>query len=155
MSDLATGSGAAAKVELELSLHRVMGPGLLLLFIVGDLSRLHPRRPRSAARLPAAMVRGGSVHGSSGAGPRDLVRSRGEPRRLYRTRLDRLRAGDAARGSLGGWCSLWCWCPWSHAHRLTGQIASSPPAICGRPACLTGSNPHRTRRSEIAGNLGS
>jgi amino acid transporter len=37
MSDLATGSGAAAKVELELSLHRVMGPGLLLLFIVGDI----------------------------------------------------------------------------------------------------------------------
>src|SRR5688572_6394102 len=37
MSDLATGSGAAGKVELELSLHRVMGPGLLLLFIVGDI----------------------------------------------------------------------------------------------------------------------
>src|SRR5688572_25999134 len=37
MSDLATGSGAADKVELELSLHRVMGPWLLLLFIVGDI----------------------------------------------------------------------------------------------------------------------
>jgi APA family basic amino acid/polyamine antiporter len=37
MSDLATGSGAAGKAELELSLHRVMGPGLLLLFIVGDI----------------------------------------------------------------------------------------------------------------------
>ena len=37
MSDLATGSGAAGKVELELSLHRVMGPWLLLLFIVGDI----------------------------------------------------------------------------------------------------------------------
>jgi amino acid transporter len=37
MSDLATGSGASAKAELELSLHRVMGPGLLLLFIVGDI----------------------------------------------------------------------------------------------------------------------
>ena len=37
MSDLATGSGAAAKAELEPSLHRVMGPGLLLLFIVGDI----------------------------------------------------------------------------------------------------------------------
>ena len=33
MSDLATGS----KVESEPSLHRVMGPGLLLLFIVGDI----------------------------------------------------------------------------------------------------------------------
>ena len=37
MSDLATGSGAAGKVELELSLHRVMGPWLLLFFIVGDI----------------------------------------------------------------------------------------------------------------------
>jgi basic amino acid/polyamine antiporter, APA family len=37
MSDVATGGGAADKVELELSLHRVMGPGLLLLFIVGDI----------------------------------------------------------------------------------------------------------------------
>src|ERR671920_2312481 len=37
MSDLATGSGATGKVELEPSLHRVMGPGLLLLFIVGDI----------------------------------------------------------------------------------------------------------------------
>src|SRR3712207_1010525 len=37
MSDLTTGSGAAGKVELELSLRRVMGPGLLLLFIVGDI----------------------------------------------------------------------------------------------------------------------
>src|ERR671915_564228 len=37
MSDVATGGGGADKVELELSLHRVMGPGLLLLFIVGDI----------------------------------------------------------------------------------------------------------------------
>ena len=37
MSDVATGGGAADKVELEPSLHRVMGPGLLLLFIVGDI----------------------------------------------------------------------------------------------------------------------
>ena len=37
MSDVATGGGTADKVELELSLHRVMGPGLLLLFIVGDI----------------------------------------------------------------------------------------------------------------------
>jgi APA family basic amino acid/polyamine antiporter len=37
MSDLATDSDAPAKAELELSLHRVMGPGLLLLFIVGDI----------------------------------------------------------------------------------------------------------------------
>ena len=37
MSDLATGSGTSDKAELELSLHRVMGPGLLLLFIVGDI----------------------------------------------------------------------------------------------------------------------
>src|SRR5918993_3187434 len=37
MSDLATGSGATGKAELEPSLHRVMGPGLLLLFIVGDI----------------------------------------------------------------------------------------------------------------------
>jgi basic amino acid/polyamine antiporter, APA family len=37
MSDVATGGGAADKVELELSLHRVMGPGLLLLSIVGDI----------------------------------------------------------------------------------------------------------------------
>ncbi|KQT86066.1 APC family permease [Aurantimonas sp. Leaf443] len=36
MSDTAAGSGAAAG-ELEPSLHRVMGPGLLLLFIVGDI----------------------------------------------------------------------------------------------------------------------
>ncbi|WP_099866881.1 APC family permease [Pararhizobium haloflavum] len=36
MSDVAAGSGEAAK-ELEPSLHRVMGPGLLLLFIVGDV----------------------------------------------------------------------------------------------------------------------
>ena len=31
------GSGAAGKAELEPSLHRVMGPWLLLLFIVGDI----------------------------------------------------------------------------------------------------------------------
>ncbi len=37
MSDLVTGSGVSAEVELEPSLHRVMGPGLLLLFIVGDI----------------------------------------------------------------------------------------------------------------------
>jgi APA family basic amino acid/polyamine antiporter len=37
MSDVATSGGGADKVELELSLHRVMGPGLLLLFIVGDI----------------------------------------------------------------------------------------------------------------------
>jgi APA family basic amino acid/polyamine antiporter len=37
MSDLATASGAGDKAEHELSLHRVMGPGLLLLFIVGDI----------------------------------------------------------------------------------------------------------------------
>src|ERR1044072_4386193 len=37
MSDLATDDGAAAKAELEPALHRVMGPGLLLLFIVGDI----------------------------------------------------------------------------------------------------------------------
>jgi amino acid transporter len=37
MSDLATGSNVAGKAELEVSLHRVMGPGLLLLFIVGDI----------------------------------------------------------------------------------------------------------------------
>ena len=37
MSDLATGSGASAEAGLEPSLHRVMGPGLLLLFIVGDI----------------------------------------------------------------------------------------------------------------------
>ena len=37
MSNLATGSGAAGKAELEPSLHRVMGPWLLLLFIVGDI----------------------------------------------------------------------------------------------------------------------
>src|SRR3990170_3438304 len=37
MSDLTTGNGAPDKAELELSLHRVMGPGLLLLFIVGDI----------------------------------------------------------------------------------------------------------------------
>jgi amino acid transporter len=37
MSDLTTGGGASDKAELELSLHRVMGPGLLLLFIVGDI----------------------------------------------------------------------------------------------------------------------
>lgn len=37
MSDVATGSGASGKAELELSLHRVIGPGLLLLFIVGDI----------------------------------------------------------------------------------------------------------------------
>ena len=35
--NLATGSGAAGKAELEPSLHRVMGPWLLLLFIVGDI----------------------------------------------------------------------------------------------------------------------
>ncbi len=37
MSNVATGSGAAGKAELEPSLHRVMGPWLLLLFIVGDI----------------------------------------------------------------------------------------------------------------------
>src|ERR1044072_5919123 len=37
MSDLATDGGAAAKAELEPALHRVMGPGLLLLFIIGDI----------------------------------------------------------------------------------------------------------------------
>ncbi|WP_246812524.1 APC family permease [Microvirga sp.] len=37
MSDLATGRDPSGKVELEPSLHRVMGPGLLLLFIVGDI----------------------------------------------------------------------------------------------------------------------
>jgi amino acid transporter len=37
MSDVATGSGASSKAALEPSLHRVMGPGLLLLFIVGDI----------------------------------------------------------------------------------------------------------------------
>src|SRR3990170_8014092 len=37
MSDVATGSGPSDKVEVEPSLHRVMGPGLLLLFIVGDI----------------------------------------------------------------------------------------------------------------------
>jgi basic amino acid/polyamine antiporter, APA family len=37
MSDLATDGGASAKAELEPGLHRVMGPGLLLLFIVGDI----------------------------------------------------------------------------------------------------------------------
>jgi basic amino acid/polyamine antiporter, APA family len=37
MSDLTTDGGASAKAELEPSLHRVMGPGLLLLFIVGDI----------------------------------------------------------------------------------------------------------------------
>jgi amino acid transporter len=37
MSDVATGSGLSGKAELEPSLHRVMGPGLLLLFIVGDI----------------------------------------------------------------------------------------------------------------------
>ncbi|MEO3432688.1 APC family permease [Inquilinus sp. CAU 1745] len=37
MSDIATGSGETGKAELEPSLHRVMGPGLLLLFIVGDI----------------------------------------------------------------------------------------------------------------------
>src|SRR5918997_1030866 len=37
MSDVATGSGPSSKVEPEPSLHRVMGPGLLLLFIVGDI----------------------------------------------------------------------------------------------------------------------
>ena len=37
MSDVATGSGPSSKAGLEPSLHRVMGPGLLLLFIVGDI----------------------------------------------------------------------------------------------------------------------
>jgi basic amino acid/polyamine antiporter, APA family len=37
MSDVARGSGAPSKAALEPSLHRVMGPGLLLLFIVGDI----------------------------------------------------------------------------------------------------------------------
>lgn len=37
MSDVARGSGASSKAALEPSLHRVMGPGLLLLFIVGDI----------------------------------------------------------------------------------------------------------------------
>jgi APA family basic amino acid/polyamine antiporter len=37
MNDLATGRDPSGKVELEPSLHRVMGPGLLLLFIVGDI----------------------------------------------------------------------------------------------------------------------
>ncbi|WP_185984057.1 APC family permease [Aureimonas mangrovi] len=41
MSDItrseAAGSGASGQAELEPSLHRVMGPGLLLLFIVGDV----------------------------------------------------------------------------------------------------------------------
>jgi amino acid transporter len=37
MSDLATGRDPSGKAELEPSLHRVMGPGLLLLFIVGDI----------------------------------------------------------------------------------------------------------------------
>ena len=37
MSDLATDGGASARAELEPELHRVMGPGLLLLFIVGDI----------------------------------------------------------------------------------------------------------------------
>jgi amino acid transporter len=37
MGDVATGSGPSRKAELEPSLHRVMGPGLLLLFIVGDI----------------------------------------------------------------------------------------------------------------------
>src|SRR5690606_481605 len=37
MSDPAANSGATGMTELEVSLHRVMGPGLLLLFIVGDI----------------------------------------------------------------------------------------------------------------------
>jgi amino acid transporter len=37
MGDVATGSGLSSKAELEPSLHQVMGPGLLLLFIVGDI----------------------------------------------------------------------------------------------------------------------
>ena len=37
MSDLTTDGGASAKAELEPGLHQVMGPGLLLLFIVGDI----------------------------------------------------------------------------------------------------------------------
>ena len=37
MSDLATDGGAYARADLEPGLHRVMGPGLLLLFIVGDI----------------------------------------------------------------------------------------------------------------------
>ena len=36
MSEIAAGSGETAR-EIEPSLHRVMGPGLLLLFIVGDI----------------------------------------------------------------------------------------------------------------------
>ncbi|MET0746079.1 MAG: APC family permease [Microvirga sp.] len=37
MSDLATGGRESGPSDLEPSLHRVMGPGLLLLFIVGDI----------------------------------------------------------------------------------------------------------------------
>src|ERR671912_1947940 len=37
MSDLATGSGAAGKARQQPELKRVMGPWLLLLFIVGDI----------------------------------------------------------------------------------------------------------------------
>jgi amino acid transporter len=37
MSDLAGGGGATEATELDLGLRRVMGPGLLLLFIMGDI----------------------------------------------------------------------------------------------------------------------
>jgi APA family basic amino acid/polyamine antiporter len=37
MSDLAPGGGATGTTESDVSLRRVMGPGLLLLFIVGDI----------------------------------------------------------------------------------------------------------------------